>query len=65
MFCSSAQINEKSGISAIVENHVRRAAIAPFENAMRVGPVLFERFAFIRKHRRAAFCDRGCCVILR
>ena len=49
-----------------------RAAVRPLEDAVRVFPVLVERFAFVREHRRAALrrsrrrrdpASRRCCTM--
>ena len=53
-----AHVQEQRGIAAVVQNHVRVAAVRPFEDAVRVVPVLGERFALDGEHRSAARGDR-------
>ena len=60
-----AEMQQQRGVAAVVEDHVRPAAIRPFENAVGVIPVVFKRLALDREHRRAAGGDRGGGVILR
>jgi hypothetical protein len=60
-----AEMHEQRGVAAVVQNHVRGAAVGPFENAVGVFPILLERFAFDGKDRRAAGGDRGGGMILR
>ena len=38
-----AEMHEEGRIAAVVEEHVRRAAIGPLENAMGVFPILGEK----------------------
>ena len=61
---AQAEMNEQSGVAAVVEDHVRRAAVAPFENAVGIFPIVFEALALAREHRRAGGGDGGGGVIL-
>ena len=60
-----AQVDEQRRVAAVVEDHVRHAAVLPLEDPVRVRPVLVERLALDREHRRAARGDRGGGVVLR
>ncbi len=53
-----AQMQQQRRIAAVVQNHVGMAAVRPLEDAMRVVPVLGQRLALDREHRRAAGGDR-------
>ena len=68
LFCFLAKVHQERGVTAVVENHVRAFAVGTFgtkvENAMRVVPVVGERFAFDREHRRAVVRNCGGRVIL-
>ena len=59
-----APMHQQGGVASIVEDHVWRATIVPLEDAMRVLPVLLQRLAFVRVHRRAARCNRRRGVVL-
>jgi hypothetical protein len=61
---AQAKVNEQSGVAAIVEDHVRAAAIGPLENAMGVIPIILEALALDGEHRRAGGGDGGGGVIL-
>ena len=59
-----AQMQQQRGIAAVVEDHVGVAAVGPFEDAVRVVPVLAQRLALAGEHRRAARGDgRGGMVL--
>jgi hypothetical protein len=59
-----AQMDQQRGVAAVVQDHVRRAAIGPFEDAVGVVPVVHERLALDREDRRAAGRDRRGGVVL-
>jgi hypothetical protein len=42
---TGAQVQQQGGIAAVVEDHVRVAAVSPFENAVGVIPVIDQGFA--------------------
>src|SRR6185295_17537497 len=48
-----ALVHEERGVAAIVEQHVRATAVGPHERLLRAPPVLLERLALPREHRRA------------
>ena len=54
----------KRGVAAVVEDHVGRAAVVPIEDVVLIIPVVLERFALDREHRRAAGRDRGGRMVL-
>ena len=60
-----AEMHEQRGVAAVVEDHVRRAAIGPFEDAVGVFPIFLEGLALDREDRRAAGGNRGRGVVLR
>ena len=60
-----AEMDEQRRVAAIVEDHVGRAAVGPFEDAVLIVPVVGELLALDRKDRRAAGRDRGSRVVLR
>ncbi len=60
-----AEMHQQRSVAAIVEQHVRRAAVAPLEDAVGVFPVVLKRFALDREYRRAAGGNRGGGVVLR
>ena len=53
------------GVAAIVEDHVRRAAVGPLEDLVGVLPIFLERLALDREDRDAGCGDRRGGVILR
>ena len=55
---------QQRGVAAIVEDHVGEAAVAPGADPVHVVPVLVERLALDREHRRAAGGDGGRGVVL-
>ena len=59
-----AQVHEQRGVAAVVEDHVRHAAVAPLEQAQRVVPVVLQALALDGEHGRAAGGDRGRGVVL-
>ena len=63
-FGAQAEMDEQRGVAAIVEDHVRAAAVGPFENAMGVVPIILEALALDGEHRRAGGGDGGGGVIL-
>ena len=68
-FRAHAQVQQQGRVAAIVEDHVRVDSLAvhvrPFEDAMRVFPVVVQRLALNGEHRRAGGSDGGGSVILR
>src|SRR5207237_885986 len=50
---------------AVVEDHVGRAAVGPFEDAVGVFPVILEALALDREHQRAGGGNGGGGVVLR
>ncbi len=48
-----AQMDQERSVPAIIEDHVRRPAVAPFEDAPRELPILFERLALVGEDGRA------------
>ena len=64
-----AQVHQQRGVAAVVQDHVRAFAVralgAEVEDAVRVVPVVFERLALDREHRRAGGGDGGGGVVLR
>ncbi len=65
LFRLDAEMQEQRGVAAVIEDHVRRAAVGPFEDAVGVFPVFRERFALDREHRGAGRGDGGGGVVLR
>ena len=61
---AGAQVDQQRGVAAVVEDHVGGAAVGPLEDAVGVVPVVRERFALDREHRRAAGGDGGGGVVL-
>ncbi len=61
---AQAEMDQQRGVAAVVENHVRGAAVAPLEDAVLVVPVVLERLALDREHRRAAGGDGGGGMVL-
>ena len=49
-----AEMHQQRGVATIIEDHVRGAAVGPFENAVGVFPVIVQRLALDRENRRAA-----------
>ena len=62
---AQAEVDQQRGVAAVVEDHVRRAAVRPFEDAVGVFPIVLEAFALDREHRRAGGGDGGGGVVLR
>ena len=60
-----AEIGEQARVAAVVEDHVRRAAVVPLENAVRELPVFLEAFAFVGEDGDARRGDGGGGVVLR
>ena len=64
-----AQVHQQRRIAAVVEDHVRAFAVAAlgaeFEDAMRVVPIVLQRFALVGEHRRALLHQRRGSVVLR
>ncbi len=61
---AQAKMDQESGVAAVVQDHVRRAAVVPFEDAVLVIPVIPERFTLDREHGGAARSDRRGGVVL-
>ena len=59
-----AEMDQQRRVAAVVEDHVRRAAVRPFEDAMLIVPVVLQALALDREHRRAAGGDRRRGMIL-
>src|SRR5215510_14689750 len=55
---AQAEMDQQRGVATVVEDHVGRAAVAPVEDAMLIVPVILQRLALDREHRRAAGGDR-------
>ena len=64
-FVLGTQRHQQGRVSAVIENHVGGAAVRPFQNAVRVIPIVFERLALVGKHRDAARRDGRSRVVLR
>ena len=47
-------MNEKRGVAAIVENHVRAATVGPTQDLLGAPPVLLERFALPSENRNTS-----------
>ena len=60
-----AEMDQQRRVAAVVEDHVGRAAVAPFEDAVGVVPVVLQALALDGEHRRAAGGDRRGGVVLR
>ncbi|MNN01084.1 hypothetical protein D3C81_1136930 [compost metagenome] len=60
-----AQVQQQRGVAAVVQDHVRRAAVGPVEDAVREVPVFLERLALERENRHAGRGDGGGGVVLR
>src|SRR5271165_2396554 len=58
------QMDEERRVAAVVEDHVRRTPVRPFEDAVGKVPIILEAFSFNRKHRRPGRGDRGGGVVL-
>ena len=61
---AQAKVDEQRRVAAVIEDHVGRAAVGPFEDAVGVVPIVFQGLAFDREHRRAAHRDRRRGVVL-
>ncbi len=59
LFRFASKNDQKRGVAAVIENHVRCSAIVPIEYLVRVVPIFFERFALLREDGDARF--RDCC----
>ena len=59
-----AEVDQHGGVAAVVEDHVRRAAVRPFEDLVGVVPVILEALALDGEHRRAGGGDGGGGVVL-
>ena len=59
-----AEVDQQRRVAAVVEDHVGEAAVAPFEDAMRIVPIVLEALALDGEHRRAGRRDRRRGVIL-
>src|SRR3569623_1470077 len=64
-FRARAEVQQQGGVAAVVEDHVGGAAVMPFEDAVGVVPIFFDRFALNGEHRRAGRGDGGGGVVLR
>src|SRR6266481_3273555 len=54
-----AEVDQQCSVAAIVENHVRSAAVRPLEDAMGIVPVVRKTLAFDGEYRDAPRRD-GC-----
>ena len=61
---AQAEMDQQRRVAAVVEDHVRAAAVAPFEDAMGVVPIVVQALALDGEHRRARRRDRGGGVVL-
>ena len=61
---AQAEMHQQGRVAAVVEDQVRRAAVAPFEDLAGVVPVLLEAFALVGEDRNAGGGDGGGGVIL-
>ena len=59
-----AEVEQQGGVAAVVEDHVRGAAVGPLEDLVGVVPVLLERLALVGEHRGPARGDGGGGVVL-
>ena len=59
------EMHEQRGVAAVIEDHVRAAAVGPLEDAVGVFPVFGQRLALDREHRGAGGGDRRGGVVLR
>ena len=62
---AAAEMEQQRGVAAIIQDHVRRAAVVPFEDAVGELPVFLQRLALVGEDRRAGLGDRGGGVVLR
>ena len=62
--CLGAEVDQHGGVAAVVENHVRGAAVVPLHDLVGVLPVVFQRLALDCEHRHAISGNRGSGVIL-
>ena len=62
---AETQMDQQRRVAAVVENHVRAAAVAPFEDLVGVVPVILEALALDGEDRRAGGGDGGRSVVLR
>ena len=60
-----AEMEEEGGVAAVVEDHVRPAAVGPFEDAVGVVPVILEALALDGEDRDAGGGDRRGGMVLR
>ncbi len=63
-FGLASKQDEHCGVAAVVQDHVRRAAVAPLQDLVGESPVFIERLAFVGKDRGARLSDRRRCVVL-
>ena len=61
---AQAEVDQQRRVAAVVEDHVRRAAVGPVEDAVGVVPVVLEALALDGEHRRAGRGDGGRGVVL-
>ena len=62
---ADAEMDQQRGVAAVVEDHVRRAAVVPLEDLVGVVPVVLQALALDREHRHAVGGDRRGGVVLR
>ena len=58
-------MNEQGRVAAVVEQQVRGAAVAPFEDTMGVIPIIGQAFALAREDRDAGGGNRRGRMVLR
>ena len=64
LFGAQAVMDQHRGVAAIVQDHVRRAAVAPFQDLAGVVPIVLQALALDREHRNAGGGNRRGRVIL-
>ena len=65
LFRACAQMQQQRCVAAVIEDHVGGRAVRPFKNAVRVFPIIGERFALDGENGHAARSNGGGSVILR
>lgn len=64
LFRFASKNDQKRGVAAVIENHVRRSAVVPIEYLVRVVPIFFERFALLRENGNSSGCNCRSGVVL-
>jgi hypothetical protein len=65
LFGAQAEMDQRGGVAAVVENHVGLTAVRPFENAVRIFPIIDEALALDGEDWGAGGGDRRGGVVLR